>query len=275
MKYYLFTIIVAFTALATSAQSNNFLQGEVIVRLNPHLLNWDIIDDSEITLSSVGYLLNDEGQSYLPDLPEKSFNLDELISRKIFPYLRVSDSISVGRQGQEVPVPPFWATFKIAVPEGMRVKQFCRDLEDLYPVVLYAHPNFMVNTTGIPNDPEFPDQLALHPTNGQIDHIKIDSAWNIETGERWIKVGVFDTGIDSTHEDIELLTGWNYYEPIAFQWGTCTQNDHGHRVAGIIGAKRNNQLGIAGIAGGSGLDSTGTSTGVSLIDFKRYVDPNA
>ncbi|NVK62927.1 MAG: S8 family peptidase [Flavobacteriales bacterium] len=274
MKHILFTSAFAFASWFTLAQPENYLHNEVIVRLNPQLLNTDIINDEDITVSSIDNLLNDVGHNYLVDLPEKPFNIAELIGRKIFPHLGISDSISIGRQGQEVPVPPFWATFKIAVPDGLRVSQFCRDLEDLYPIVLYAHPNFIVKTTSATNDPEYPDQIALHPDNGQIDHIKMDSAWNIETGKPWIKVGVFDTGIDSTHEDIELLTGWNYYYTGAFQWGSCAQNDHGHRVAGIIGAKRNNELGVAGIAGGNGLDSTGASTGVSLLDFKRYVDPN-
>ncbi|MDX1652362.1 MAG: S8 family serine peptidase [Brumimicrobium sp.] len=39
---------------------------------------------------------------------------------------------------------------------------------------------------------------------------------------------------------------------------------HGTQIAGIIGAKRNNQIGIAGIAGGDGSDTAGCS----LIDFK-------
>lgn len=277
MKHYLLFILL-FCSFITYSQ--NYRANEVIVRLNFKLLDWEVVDDKEVNNSRIKDLLNDEGISYLEQLPQASFNFESLIAQKLFPGLTTADSISIGRQGQEVSVPPFWATFKIDVPDNLpvadslKVLRFCEDLEDLYPLVIYAHPNFLVETTDA-NDPEFDNQLAMHPTNGQIDHINIDSAWTITSGKPWIKVGIFDTGIDSTHEDIELLTGWNYLDPSAFQWGTCYVNDHGHRVAGIIGAKRNNDLGIAGIAGGNNIDQVSAdSTGVSLIDFKRYQDPN-
>lgn len=252
------------------AQSDTYSNDEIIVRLNFKLLDWEALDNPEVGIAVIKDLLSEEGLNYIESLPEKSFDLESLSALKMFPHLMTSDSISIGRQGQKVYVPPFWATFTLDVPDDLNVMQFCSDLEDLYPLVIYAHPNYLVETTAEPNDPEYVDQFSLHPINGQVDHIQIDSAWNIETGKPFIKVGIFDTGIDSTHEDIELLTGWNYLYPFNFSWGTCIVNDHGNKVAGIIGAKRNNELGIAGIAGGDALDTI--ETGVSLLDFKRYTN---
>lgn len=277
----IYTLILFLIPIFGLSQELNYRTDEVIVRLNFKLLDWSIIDNKEVFTSHIKDILSDEGFSYLEQLPEKSFDFESLSAQKLFPNLTTVDSISIGRQGQEVYVPPFWATFKVGVPQNLpvadslKVLRFCNDLEDLYPLVLYAHPIFFVETTSPPNDPEFVNQLALHPTNAALDHIMMDSAWTIATGKPWIKVGVFDTGIDSTHEDIELLTGWNYLDPFTSQWGTCYVGDHGHKVAGIIGAKRNNELGIAGIAGGNHIDqASADTTGVSLIDFKRYLDPN-
>src|SRR5690606_31015209 len=45
-------------------------------------------------------------------------------------------------------------------------------------------------------------------------------------------------------------------------WGL--PGTHGPQVAGIIGARRNNETGVAGIAGGNGSDTTGCS----LIDLR-------
>ncbi|MGM0805746.1 MAG: S8 family serine peptidase [Bacillota bacterium] len=59
-----------------------------------------------------------------------------------------------------------------------------------------------------------------------------------------IKVGILDTGIDTTHEDLTVLGG------ISFVPKTTSYNDdngHGTHVAGIIAAK-DNQVGIKGLA---------------------------
>lgn len=123
----------------------------------------------------------------------------------------------------------------------------------------------------IPNDSLFHYQESLYDFSSPNIGINLDSnAWNIETGKRFIKVGVFDSGIDSSHEDLQVLTGHAYYDDFVidslgngyYSFGQDLKG-HGTLVAGIIGAKRNNHIGIAGIAGGNGIDTTG----VSLLDF--------
>jgi hypothetical protein len=88
----------------------------------------------------------------------------------------------------------------------------------------------------------------------------------METGEPFIKVGVLDSGIDSTNPDLKVLYGAAYFTTDSNSYyGLGVDTDiHGTEVAGIIGAKRNNEIGISGIAGGN----NGTEKGVSLIDFK-------
>lgn len=259
----LFLVSLILLSFEIWSQNEIFNKNNVIVRLNFKLIDWKFIDNKEIKFLEIGDLLTVEGKNYLSKLPQKQFQFERLKATKIFPFLQTKDSISIGRQGQIVNCPPFWATFKIEVPHEITVSKFIMDLRDFYPLVIYAHPNFKIETTSLPNDTLFYSQKSLFDSLPATGNIHIDSAWVFETGERHIKIGVFDTGIDSTHEDLNLLTGWGYYGPEASQWGHDSLG-HGTAVAGIIGAKRNNNIGIAGIAGGNGQDKQG----VSLIDFK-------
>ena len=82
-----------------------------------------------------------------------------------------------------------------------------------------------------------------------------------------IIVAVIDNGFDWTHEDlgfgndtyrnIDPSLGYNYY----LNSTSMTKKNHGTQVSGIISAKTNNGLGIAGIAGGFG------SSGVKILPF--------
>lgn len=237
----------------------------VTVRLNHVLLEKDVMNDPNIIQSNINTFLNELGSEELDQLADVgSLNLGELKATKIFPHLTTEDSISVGRQGNIVQMPPFYATFAVEVPNDMREGEFLRRLHDYYPIVIYAHPHYGLEFDSAPNDTLYDFQFSLNPDSIPLANINIEEAWQIETGEKFIKVGVFDTGIDSTHEDLDLLTGFGYYDPnsATSPWG-FDSHGHGTPVAGIIGAKRNNGLGIAGIAGGDGSDTSG----VSLLDF--------
>lgn len=107
------------------------------------------------------------------------------------------------------------------------------------------------------NDSKFSDQWNLKNTRQEyfwesgID-INYCEANAITTGNPSIIIGVFDIGVDRTHPDINL-------HPFSYDVNTSSSpstiyttnkgNDfHGTACAGIIGAKTNNNLGVAGIA---------------------------
>ena len=95
-------------------------------------------------------------------------------------------------------------------------------------------------STIIPNDPFFPNQWGLQRINAP-------RAWPLSEGDPNVVVAVLDQGVELGHPDLNL---W----PVSYSTITHTNNggpvgNHGTACAGIIGAKIDNALGVAGLAG--------------------------
>lgn len=105
--------------------------------------------------------------------------------------------------------------------------------------------------TRIPNDQYFPNQYYLKQTSDW--DINAPEAWWWETGANSVIVAVVDEGVHYYHPDLEdnmSLLSWDFVDGDPNP--TNESNTHGTLVAGIIGAKTNNSIGVAGIAGGWG-----------------------
>jgi subtilisin-like proprotein convertase family protein len=127
-------------------------------------------------------------------------------------------------------------------------------------LVNWAEPNFYYSglLTYAPNDQFFPRQWSVRNTGNNIPEgisgtagcdMRVDSAWNITLGIPQCIVGMVDSGIDTTHEDIKanLINSKGY----DFINGHALQTDdmnHGTCTGGIVGAVGNNTIGISGIA---------------------------
>jgi subtilisin family serine protease len=155
------------------------------------------------------------------------------------------------------------------------------------PAVQYAEPNYIMRALGgedevIPNDADF-NKLWGMKNVGQADSggqmgvagsdIGATKAWKTTTGNKDILVAIIDTGVDYTHPDladniyanpgesgngketngidddangfVDDFHGWNFA-------GVSTNNpmddnEHGSHVAGTIGGKGNDGLGVVGV----------------------------
>lgn len=132
-------------------------------------------------------------------------------------------------------------------------------------LVQYAEVNRILTATATPNDPRFGELYGLNntgQTGGTADaDIDAPEGWDAaglgafpSTGGA--KVGIVDTGILSTHEDLvgKLADCAKSMGPIplvsgTIQEGTCADdNGHGTHVSGTITANANNGKGITGVA---------------------------
>jgi hypothetical protein len=131
--------------------------------------------------------------------------------------------------------------------------------------VVSAQWNYLIEWRTSPNDPFFDEQWTL-------ERIGLPRVWEVTQGGLsangdTIVVAVLDSGFDPTHEDlrdniwnnpfeipgdgidndqngfIDDVNGWNFLENSPVQ----TIFFHGHSVAGIIGARGNNGIGVTGV----------------------------
>jgi hypothetical protein len=158
----------------------------------------------------------------------------------------------------------------------------------------YAEPNFLIPAEGFfnwtPNDPLYSVQWTLNNTGQTITtaggtsygdlastngipgaDMDVDKAWNIVKGNNSVIIGVFDTGVDSVHTDLaqNLIAGYNAYantNSVATDPGS-----HGTCTMGIIGARSNNGVGVAGICGG---DNTSNSN-CKMMSFRLATNTGA
>ena len=115
--------------------------------------------------------------------------------------------------------------------------------------VLSAGVDFVMHNDSIaPNDPMFNQQWGLHGTHG----INAPAAWGITTGlgRPAVRVGIIDTGVQANHPDLNVNTTLSRDFSLPYPHipaNVVDNNGHGTHVAGIVGARGNNNVGVAGV----------------------------
>ncbi|MBD3637185.1 MAG: S8 family serine peptidase [Crocinitomicaceae bacterium] len=265
---------------------------ELIVRVDTSLVNQKMVDQLEYEFWS----LDDIFDSTLVSNIEES--LKEICSDnscpikvfRIYRNLTTYDTVSISRLGDTVHVPTVWATFLFEFPNGVNITDASDTIVQLFPDIKYSTYNlvgYLDNTE--PDDPEWDQQASLQhdPYNQWADaHINVEPAWEYTAGRRDIRIGILDEAVQWDHVDFgdsanTKMNGWDYYQGMSMYNAPGPQSvaeNHGTKVAGIVGAIRNNDYAIAGITGGSytngaNIDSSGCALyGINVtVNFSSLI----
>gem|GEM_PF-1134644 len=167
--------------------------------------------------------------------------------------------------------------YKVAFDSSFDVKTVLEDFKTQSSVEI-AEPNYIFRTSAMPDDARYNEQWAL-------SKIQAPQAWDINTGNSSVIIGIVDTGCDigfhpadptdiTPHPDLadnlwtDALGNYGYtsitgYEEVPPYDGF----GHGTHVAGIVAASSNNNQGICGLAGG-----WGSTPGVKIMTVKGLND---
>ena len=249
---------------------DSHIDDEIIVNFGKdHVIN-SIIDNKNLTFGTLDEFVTPPTIQALNSI-EPSIEWNKVKTYKIFKGMTTADTVSITRTGFQIDIPSYWSTLILSIPNQNEVS-IANAIDTLgFPYTQHVQINELYEFTT--NDPEYTVQHSLYPNTYPNADINAVTAWNYETGKSNILVGVYDTGIRYSHDDLshgKVAGGKDYYtgtslysvtdngDPIS----SANSSGHGTKVAGIIGAYRNNSIGIAGIAGGNWPYNTAASDGI-------------
>ncbi len=139
------------------------------------------------------------------------------------------------------------------------------------PHLEYAGPDWRAFAATTPNDPLLSDHWG-HENTGQMPSFSWGGTWN-HTGppvgtpgfdagalDAWdgaqgygdpnVVIAILDSGVDTSHPDLRLVAGYDFGANDSDPDDDSAVAGHGTACAGVAAAMADNNLGIAGIAGG-------------------------
>jgi hypothetical protein len=175
---------------------------EFLVKFAPQYVDSSFVNDSGKQYGTIEDILNANGVSNL----SRDLIFDDIRFAKAFPRLTTLHTTSLSRLGELVPIPEFWSTFVVMLPQDQSLENNIDLFQNMETLVDYAQHNQVFHLTSIPNDEFFnaDNQQSLYASsnsNFQNANINIEPAWELETGQNYTKVGVYDTPVQWSHED--------------------------------------------------------------------------
>ena len=167
--------------------------------------------------------------------------------------------------------------YGLTLPPGLEVREAVGRYEGSTDVVDYAEPDFRQSADAAPNDPYY-----INKSLWGLDKIQAPAAWNLTTGkdvtgttytsplvaiidegvqnighsdlkanawtnyDEWGQAAGKDDSPNSTWSKVDDFYGWDEYRNDNSVYDS-TQDDHGTHVAGTIGGRGNNGIGVTGV----------------------------
>lgn len=129
-------------------------------------------------------------------------------------------------------------------------------------IILFALLIFNANKIFAMDDIFYPGIEEPYFADGSqwgLEKINIQNAWEISQGSTDVMIGIIDSGIDTTHPELNTVVSTNlsksflkdsvsnvYYDP-NYSDPFYDMHGHGTMVASIIGANSSNEVGISGV----------------------------
>lgn len=210
--------------------------------------------DSEILVYFLPDSLEmDTGVTELDDITKlkiKSKSLDKEIKKielksikKAFPEFDETDIIKTRQDGKVIKLPNMSRIFKLKLKNKDEIENVIETLSK-EKGVLFAEPhsNMTLNT----NDSRYSEQWHLNNTgqSGGNSNADIDApeAWSVFTGSSSVKIGIMDSGVEITHDDLSGKSSGDLPESFPYDGYA-----HGTHVAGITAAKHGNIGQVKGV----------------------------
>lgn len=258
-----------------------YVKNTLMVKVNHNEVKHSAINRRGFNYGKPSDFFSDSLQARLETVLGNSYK--SLLIRKALRDFTVEDTISKTRLDDVVNIGIHWNNFVFMFRENIDEAATIDTLKSLTNDVIYANYDPLFQFFASANDDFYINgkqgslsYSSILSSNQNAGNINVTGAWNYTSGDSRIKVGVYDSGIEFGHGDYadsssptgSRVKGGRIF-PANSDILSSPNNDvngHGTSTSSIIGAVRNNNLQIAGIAGGGGDGFYGFSNndGVSL-----------
>ncbi len=189
-----------------------------------------------------------------------------------------------------------WFIFKYE--EDIDIENIVSQLKEL-PVIEEAIPDYIAHPATVPNDPMYSSQWGHNNTSQLLSYnsgtgshtgppvgtvgfdTNAEVGWNGSQGygSSSVIIAIIDSGVDAGHADLNQVTGYDFGDNDSNPDDNSASPGHGTACSGIAAGIANNNLGVAGIAGGCSImplkvaDSAGNMY-FSAVDNALYYAAN-